>query len=119
MSDMSSACAVHLIHPHRPPTHAPTREIHEMVEQARAAQTTQEWKQRYAIRAGVEGTIHQATATTGIRRSRYHGLPKTHPAHVFTATAINLIRLDAWWTGTPPGRTRTSHLATLSLTLAA
>jgi hypothetical protein len=95
------------------------REIHEMVEQARAAQTTQEWKQRYAIRAGVEGTIHQATATTGIRRSRYLGLPKTHLAHIITATAINLIRLDAWWTGTPPGRTRTSHLATLGASLAA
>jgi hypothetical protein len=95
------------------------REIHEMVEQARAAQTTEQWKQRYAIRAGVESTIHQATATTGIRRSRYHGQPKTHLAHVFTATAINLIRLDAWWTGTPPGRTRTSHLATLGASLAA
>jgi hypothetical protein len=40
-------------------------------------------------------------------------------AHVFTATAINLIRLDAWWTRTPPGRARTSHLTTLGLTLAA
>jgi hypothetical protein len=96
-----------------------SREIHEMVEQARAAQTTEEWKQQYAIRAGVEGTIHQATATTGIRRSRYLGLPKTHLAHVITATAINLIRLDAWWTGIPPGRTRTSHLATLGPSLAA
>lgn len=95
------------------------REIHEMVEQARAAQTTEEWKQQYAIRAGVEGTIHQATATTGIRRSRYLGLPKTHLAHIITATAINLIRLDAWWTETPPGRTRTSHLATLGASLAA
>jgi transposase len=89
------------------------REIHEMVEQTRAAQTTEEWKQRYAIRAGVEGTIHQATATTGIRRSRYLGLPETHLVHIITATAINLIRLDAWWTEAPPGRTRTSHLATL------
>jgi transposase len=95
------------------------REIHEMVEQARAAQTTEQWKQRYAIRAGVEGTIHQATAATGLRRSRYLGLPKTHLAHVITATAINLIRMDAWWTGTPPGRTRTSHLATLGSSLAA
>lgn len=90
-----------------------------MVEQARATQTTEEWKQRYAIRAGVEGTIHQATTTTGIRRSRYLGQPKTHLAHVFTATAINLIRLDAGWTTTPPGRTRTSHFTTLSRTLAA
>ena len=95
------------------------REIHEMVEQARGAQTTEEWKQRYAIRAGVEATIHQATTTTGIRRSRYLSLPKTHLAHVITATAINLIRLDTWWTQTPPGRTRTSHLATLGASLAA
>jgi Transposase DDE domain len=71
------------------------REIHEIIEQDRAAQTTEQWKQRYAIRAGVEATIHQATATTGIRRSRYLGQSKTHLAHVFTATAINLIRLDA------------------------
>ena len=61
-----------------------------------SANATPPWKQRYAIRAGVEATIHQATATTGIRRSRYLGLPKTHLAHVITATAINQIRMDAW-----------------------
>jgi hypothetical protein len=96
-----------------------TRELHEAVEQARAAQTTEQWKQRYAVRAGVEGTIHQATATTGLRRSRYLSLPKTHLAHIFTAVAINLIRLDAWWTARPPGQTRTSHLTTLGASLAA
>jgi hypothetical protein len=95
------------------------RDLHEAVEQARADQTTDEWKQRYAIRAGIESTIHQATATTGLRHSRYRGLSKTHLAHVFTVVAVNLLRLDAWWTGTPPGRTRTSHLATLSASLAA
>ncbi|WP_223838678.1 transposase [Saccharopolyspora pogona] len=72
------------------------REIHDTVEHARAEQTTDEWKQRHATRAGVEGTIHQAVAATGIRRSRYLGLAKTHLAHVIAATAINLIRLDAW-----------------------
>ncbi|MGI8305844.1 hypothetical protein [Saccharopolyspora hattusasensis] len=35
------------------------------------------------------------------------------------ATAINLVRLDAWWTGTPLGNTRTSHLAALDFELAA
>lgn len=94
------------------------REIHEAVEQARTAQTTDQWKQRYALRAGVESTIHQATAT-GLRHSRYRGLSKTHLAYVFTGAAINLVRLDAWWTETPPGRTRTSHLATLGASLAA
>jgi hypothetical protein len=95
------------------------RDIHEMVERTRTEHTTDEWKQRYAIRAGVEGTIHQAVATTDIRRSRYLGIAKTHLAHVFTAVAINLTRLDAWWTGTSPGRTRTSNLTKLSLALAA
>ncbi|WP_202970552.1 transposase [Saccharothrix sp. ALI-22-I] len=80
-----------------------TREVHEAVERARTEQATDEWKQRYATRAGVEGTVHQAVAVTGVRRSRYTGLPKTRLAHVFTATALNLIRLDAWWSGTSPG----------------
>jgi hypothetical protein len=45
-------------------------------------------------------------------------LAKTHLAHVLTATAINLIRLDAWWTGTPLGHTRNSHLSTFDFALA-
>jgi transposase len=53
------------------------REIHEAVTAIRASQTAQEWKDRYAIRAGVEGTTRQATAVTGIRTARYRGLPKT------------------------------------------
>lgn len=63
--------------------------------------------------------MHQAVAATGIRRTRYRGTPKTRLAHVSAATAVNLIRLDAWWTGTPPARTRTSHLTRLGLGLAA
>jgi hypothetical protein len=35
--------------------------------------------------------------------------------HVLLATATNLIRLDAWWTGTPLGTTRTSHYTRLEL----
>ncbi|MDT3442525.1 MULTISPECIES: hypothetical protein [unclassified Pseudofrankia] len=47
------------------------------------------------------------------------GLPKTRLAHVLAATALNLIRLDAWWTGTPLDRPRASHLARLDFGLAA
>lgn len=86
-----------------------------ILERVRADQATDEWKNRYAARAGVEGTIHQAVATTGARRTRYVGLAKTHLAHVLTAAAINLIRLDAWWNDTPLARTRTSRLASLNL----
>jgi hypothetical protein len=35
------------------------------------------------------------------------------------ATAINMIRLDAYWTGHPLDRTRSTHLARLDFTLAA
>jgi transposase len=87
-----------------------------LLERVRAQQNTDEWKARYAARAGVEGTIHQAVAVSGIRRTRYRGLAKTHLGHVLTATAINLIRLDAWWNDTPLAPTRTSRLAALELT---
>jgi transposase len=95
------------------------REVHEAVAAARAGQTTSQWKARYNIRAGVEGTIHQATHVTGIRRARYLGLAKTRLEHNAAAAAINLIRLDAWWTGKPLDRTRTTHLQRLNLTTAA
>ncbi len=95
------------------------RERHEALERVRVEQSTDAWTQLYNVRAGVEGTIHQAIAATGLRRSRYLGLPKTHLAAVLTATALNLIRLNAWWTGTPLGGTRTSHLAALNFELTA
>jgi transposase len=91
------------------------REVHEAVTAIRASQSAQQWKDRYAIRAGVEGTIRQATAVTGIRTARYRGLPKTSLEHAAAATAINLIRLDAWHTSKPLDRTRTTHLQRLSL----
>ncbi len=47
------------------------REVHQAVVAARAGQTSQQWKDRYNIRAGVEGTMRQATHVTGIRRARY------------------------------------------------
>ena len=95
------------------------RDLHETLQQARAAQATQPWKDRYKTRAGIEGTIWQATHTTGIRRARYLGLARTRLEHCAAAAAINLIRLDAWWTSRPPDRTRTTHLHRLTLDPAA
>jgi transposase len=94
------------------------RESHEALAAARAEQATAQWKARYAARAGVEGTMRQATHATGIRRARYLGLPKTQLEHTIAAAAINMIRMDAYWTGHPLDRTRTSHLARLDFTLA-
>ncbi|MEV4378092.1 IS1182 family transposase [Streptosporangium sp. NPDC049644] len=87
----------------------------EVLEQRRREQQSEEWKRRYDIRAGVEGTISQVVRRTGIRRTRYLGLPKTHLGHVLAATALNVIRLDAWLNGSPLGRTRISHLAALNM----
>jgi transposase len=95
------------------------REIHQAITAARAEQASQPWKDRYKIRAGVEGTIAQATAVTGIRTARYLGLPKTSLEHAAAAAAVNLIRLDAWRTRNPLHQARTAHLQRLKLTTAA
>jgi transposase len=95
------------------------RTVHETVAQARAGQSSQQWKDRYKIRAGVEGTMRQATHVTGIRHARYLGLAKTRLEHNIAAAALNMIRLDAWWTGRPLDRTRTTHLQRLDLPIAA
>jgi IS5 family transposase len=62
----------------------------------------------YAPRAGVEATYAQALRRCGLRRSRYYGQAKTHLQHLLTATALNLLRLGNWLTGTPLASTRES-----------
>src|SRR5712691_5456462 len=94
------------------------RDLAEAQAAARAAEKTIPFQADYARRAGVEGTMHQA-ASHGARRARYRGLPKTRLDHVYMAAALNLLRLEAFWTGTPLDRQRTSHLARLELSLAA
>jgi hypothetical protein len=91
----------------------------EALRAARAQQHTENWNTDYALRAGVEGTIRQATDVAGLRHARYRGIAKTHLDHAFSAVALNLIRLNAWWNGHPLDHTRTSHLARLELSLAA
>jgi transposase len=89
--------------------------IQQAMDAARAEQNTPDWQAKYALRAGVEGTVRQAVAVTGIRRARYRGLAKVHLEHIYSAVALNLIRLDAWWNGHPLDQRRTSHLARLEL----
>jgi transposase len=85
------------------------------LQQARQRQTTDEFKKTYAQRAGVEGTISQGTQVCGLRRSRYRGMAKTRLQHVFTAVAINLKRLAAWFEETPRAQTRISRFAALAV----
>ena len=44
------------------------RDVHQAQLTARTAQGTKDFQARYALRAGVEGTIRQAVAVTGIRK---------------------------------------------------
>lgn len=85
---------------------------------ARAAEATLSFQADYARRAGVEGSMHQA-ASHGARRAHYRGLAKTRLDHAYMAVALNLLRLQAYWTGTPLDRRRTSQLARLDFDLAA
>jgi len=85
----------------------------------RLRQITDEFRRAYAARAGIESTHAQAIKRSGLRRTRYRGLPKTHLQHVVTATAINLLRITSWTDGTPPGKTRCSRFAALQFRAAA
>jgi transposase len=77
---------------------------HEALQAVRQAQGTDDFKQRYAKRAGIEGTIAQGTGRFGLRRTPYRGLAKTHLHHILIGIAINLTRFVAWLDDTPrPG----------------
>ena len=82
---------------------------------ARKRQETDEFKQKYKKRAGVEGTISQGTRSFDLRHARYIGLAKTHLQHLATATAMNLTRVAHWYMGVnvPKAQTRRSRFAAL------
>ena len=85
---------------------------HELLLNLRAYQHTADFKKRYALRPGIEGTISQAVAFD-IRQSRYRGILKTHLQHVATAIAINLDRLVNWWNDVPFAAVKPSRFAAL------
>jgi len=80
----------------------------------RQVQNTEEFKERYSQRAGIEGTISQAVYALDMRRCRYRGLEKTHLQHVLTACAINLKRVVDWFNEKPHAQTRKSRFAALA-----
>ncbi len=87
---------------------------HAALQAARQRQQTPEFKARYAVRAGVEGTMSQSAYALGMRRSRYIGVVKTHLQHVLTAAAMNLTRAIAWIWEVPRSKTRRSAFAALA-----
>ncbi|MDH2388425.1 transposase [Streptomyces sp. HNM0663] len=67
------------------------RELQEVLDHARLQQADEQWRAKYGIRAGVEGTVHQAVAVTGMRRA---------------ATSVS--RRPIWSTSSPPLRSTSS-----------
>jgi transposase len=90
------------------------RSKHEALLAARRRQRTADFKARYALRAGIEGTLAQGTRVFGLRQARYRGFPKTQLQHVLIAIAMNLVRLLAWFAAPTHTRTQTSRFVALA-----
>lgn len=82
--------------------------LYDALTAARARQQTEAFKEQYQQRAGIEGTLSQGVRAFELRRTRYRGLAKTRLQHIAIAVAINLVRLGAWFSGTPWATTRRS-----------
>ena len=67
--------------------------VHEARERRRAEQTTPTFQQRYAMRAGIEGSLSEGIRSHGLRHARYRGQSKTQLQAQAIAAAINLVRI--------------------------
>lgn len=67
--------------------------VSEARSQRRTEQGTPDFQQRYALRAGIEGTLSEGVRSHGLRRARYRGKPKTQLQAQAIAAAINLVRI--------------------------
>ncbi|WP_318274126.1 transposase [Streptomyces mirabilis] len=72
----------------------PPRELRDLQLRVRTEQQTPEWKTRYAVRSGVEGTVNEFAHGNGMQRCRYRGQGEAHIQHVLTAIAVNIERLS-------------------------
>jgi transposase len=92
----------------------PPKETYLALRTARQRQATEEFKELYRKRAGIEGTISLAVNEMEVRLARYRGIVRTHLQHLATASAINLLRVANWLMGERPEPTRTSPFAALT-----
>ena len=90
------------------------RPEYEALNAARARMHDPAWKERYRVRAGVEGTLSQGVRAFGMRESRYVGLAKTGLQQACTAAAMNASRAVLWLAGAPRAKTRVTRFAALA-----
>ena len=88
--------------------------LYEALQGARARQKTTAFKERYAARAGIEGTFSLGVVLGDLRRTRYRGLPKTRLLHLLIATALNVLRVAAWLAERPRAHARCFAFAGLA-----
>jgi transposase len=88
--------------------------IFEAVQQRKKEQHTEEFRQRYRKRAGIEGTISQGVFALGMRRSRYRGQNKSHLQFVLTAAAMNVSRAINWLNEIPSKTTQLTRFGRLA-----
>ena len=81
---------------------------------ARLRQETPGYKEAYADRAGIEGTLAQGIRVSDLRHTRYLGLARTHLQQIIIAVALNLLRMLAWLHEVPRAPTRVSRFAALA-----
>jgi transposase len=67
--------------------------LHEARSRRRTEQGTPAFQQRYALRAGIEGSLSEGIRRHGLRRARYRGQQKTQLQAQAIAAAINLVRI--------------------------
>ena len=67
--------------------------VHEERLRRRTEQRTPAFQERYARRAGIEGTLSEGVRSHGLRRARYRGQSKTQLQAKAIAAAINLVRI--------------------------
>jgi len=88
--------------------------LFEYLRDFRKYQQSDEFRERYKLRSGIEGTHSQAVRRCGLRRARYVGKEKTHTQHLLTAIALNVVRIGSWLLGVPLTRTRIRSFASLA-----
>lgn len=76
--------------------------------------STTDFKDCYANRAGIAGTLSQGVRAFDVRRSRYIGLARTHLQHILSAVAINVVRVMAWLTNPHPTKPSISLFVALA-----
>jgi hypothetical protein len=63
------------------------------IQERRKAEATEEWRKRYAVRAGIEGTNSELKRAHGLGRLRVRGKPRVRLTVYFKALACNIKRM--------------------------